>query len=141
MLTRRSLGIALGGAAVLAASEAQASRVAVMQSFENQPWNAPANARFNPARASQAIIRAAQANNWTVQTSADGRLQATLLVRNKHTINVAIVAQPGTFSVTYAGSHNMNYQKGPDGRDWIHPNYNVWVRTLCNGIRVELEKG
>lgn len=142
MLTRRSLGLALGGAAVaLAAREAQASRIGLMHSFENQPWSAPANAAFNPAKARQAVIRAAQANNWTTETSADGRLLATLLVRGKHTINVAVTVMQATFSVTYSGSHNMNYQKGPDGRDWIHPNYNVWVRTLVNGIRFELEKG
>jgi hypothetical protein len=142
MLTRRSLGLALGGAALaLTATEAQASRIGLMHSFENQPFNGPANAAFNPARARQAVTRAAQANNWTVQTGADGRMVSTLLVRGKHTINVAVTVQPGTFSVTYVGSHNMNYQKGPDGKDWIHPNYNVWVRTLCNGIRFELEKG
>jgi hypothetical protein len=142
MLSRRSLGLVLGGAAMsLAATEAQASRIGPMQSFENQPWTAPTNAAFNPARARQAVTRAAQANGWTVETTADGRLLATLLVRGKHTINVAVTVMQGAFSVTYAGSHNMNYQKGPDGRDWIHPNYNVWVRTFCNGIRFELEKG
>lgn len=143
MLTRRSLGVALGGAALtLAATEAQASRIGLMHSFENQPWQAPAtNAAFNPARARQAVIRAAQANGWTTETAADGRLLATLLVRGKHTINVAITVMQGAFTVTYSGSHNMNYQKGPDGRDWIHPNYNVWVRTLSNAIRFELEKG
>jgi hypothetical protein len=140
MLSRRSLGLALGGAALtLSATGAQATRIGLMHSFENQPWTVPGNA-FNPARARQAVIRAAQANRWTTEAIAGERLLATLLVRGKHTINVAITVQPGTFSVTYAGSHNMNYQKGPDGRDWIHPNYNVWVRTLCNGIRFELEK-
>jgi len=142
MLTRRSLGFALSGAALaLAATEAKASRIGLMESFNNQSWNAPANVAFNPAKARQAVTRAAHANNWTSQTGADGRLVATLLVRGKHTVNVAVEVQAGSFSVIYVGSHNMNYQKGPDGRDWIHPNYNIWVRTLCNGIRFELEKG
>lgn len=143
MLTRRILGLTLGAAAVaLAGGEAQAARVGLMHSFVNQPWNAPAtNAAFNPARARQAVIRAAQANQWTTEITADGRLLATLLVRGKHTVVVAIAVIPGAFSITYASSHNMNYQKGPDGKDWIHPNYNVWVRTLANSIRFELEKG
>lgn len=143
MLTRRLLSLTLGAAPLaLTAGEAWASRVGIMHSFENQPWTAPAaNAAFNPARARQAVIRAAQANNWTTETTIDGRLLATLLVRGKHTIVVAITVMSGAFSITYASSHNMNYQKGPDGKDWIHPNYNVWVRTLANAIRFELEKG
>lgn len=143
MLTRRLLGLALGAATLaLAAGEAQAARVGLMHSFENQPWTPPvANAAFNPARARQAVTRAAQANKWTTEVTADGRLLATLLVRGKHTIVVAITVMPGVFSITYASSHNMNYQKAPDGKDWIHPNYNVWVRTLVNSIRFELEKG
>ncbi len=143
MLTRRTLSLTMGTATLtLAAGEAQASRIGLMHSFENQPWTAPAtNAAFNPARARQAVIRAAQANQWTTETTVDGRLLATLLVRGKHTVVVAITVMPGVFSITYANSHNMNYQKAPDGKDWIHPNYNVWVRTLANSIRFELEKG
>jgi hypothetical protein len=143
MLSRRSLSWALGGAALtLAAGEAQASRIQPMQSFDNQPWNAPTgNAAVNSARTRQAVTRAAQANKWTTEVTADGRLLATLFVRGKHTIIVSVVVQPGVFSVGYSSSINMNYQKGTDGKDWIHPNYNVWVRTLVNAIRFELEKG
>ena len=143
MLSRRSLSWALGGAALtLAAGEAQASRIQPMQSFDNQPWNAPTtNAAFSPAKTRQAVTRAAQANKWTTEVTADGRLLATLFVRGKHTIVVAVVVQPGVFSVSYSSSNNMNYQKAPDGKDWIHPNYNVWVHTLVNSIRFELEKG
>jgi len=143
MLSRRSLSLALPGVALtMVAGEAHAARVQPMQSFDNQPWNAPTtNAAFSPAKTRQAVIRAAQANKWTTEVTADGRLLATLFVRGKHTIVVSVVVQSGVFSVGYSSSINMNYQKAPDGKDWIHPNYNVWVRTLVNAIRFELEKG
>ncbi len=87
----------------------------------------------------QAIKTAAAANEWTLSNSEDGKLLATLFVRNKHTVVVEITYDTEKYSLQYKDSINMKYGT-QNGKPVIHPFYNRWVETLKEAIRVELLK-
>lgn len=88
----------------------------------------------------QAIIAAARTNNWTVTQAASGdKINATLVVRDKHTVTVSIPYDSQKYKIAYVSSINMNERK-EDGKILIHPFYNRWVNTLAKSIRAELGK-
>jgi len=87
----------------------------------------------------QAIIAAASNKSWSIAHQADGKLLATLIVRNKHTIVVEIAYAADTYSLRYKDSINMKFDQR-DGQPVIHPYYNRWVQELKDAIRIELLK-
>lgn len=91
------------------------------------------------ARVKQAIQAGATAKNWTVAQQADGKLQATLKVRGKHTVIVQIAYTAEKYSLTYQDSIDMNYGQR-NGEPVIHPFYNNWVADLKESIRSEMLK-
>ncbi|WP_431098143.1 hypothetical protein [Polaromonas aquatica] len=91
------------------------------------------------ARVKQAIQAGATAKNWTVAQQADGKLQATLKVRGKHTVIVQIAYTPEKYSLIYQDSIDMDYGQR-NGEPVIHPFYNKWVADLKESIRGELVK-
>ncbi|HQU88521.1 MAG TPA: hypothetical protein PK620_07640 [Denitromonas sp.] len=116
-------------------------------------WAQGGGQQATPDQVRDAIIRACQEKGWTVTPTTDAdTLIATLVVRNKHTIQTSISYSANTFSVTYAGSTNMNYAiKEPNPytpsvsagdvqvrTEVIHPNYNRWVSSLVSAIRSRL---
>jgi hypothetical protein len=86
-------------------------------------------------RVKQAITDAARAKNWTVAYEPSGRILATLVVRNKHTVTVEIEYSGEKYSIKYRDSVNMKHEGA-----MIHPFYNKWVGDLKDTIRVELLK-
>ncbi|HZX32584.1 MAG TPA: hypothetical protein VFF03_14620 [Rhodocyclaceae bacterium] len=118
-----------------------------------------------PATADQvrdAIITAAGLRNWEVTRNAtQNSLTATLNVKGRHSVAVAIPYSAETFSVKYLNSVNMNYRLSEEksaetssdltkvnapaaaikpGTPLIHPSYNRWVQDLMRGIQFELKK-
>ncbi len=87
----------------------------------------------------QAIQVAATAKGWTLAYQADGSILATLFVRGKHTVVVAIAYAADKYSLTYKDSTNMKYGT-QDGQPVIHPFYNTWTQELKEAIRLELLK-
>lgn len=91
----------------------------------------------------QAIIMAGNGKKWTmkkvVQGKATGKIEATLLVRNKHVVIVEIVYSPNKYSIHYKTSNNMN-AAFCNGKTWLHPNYNVWVSQLNNEIQAKIDQ-
>jgi hypothetical protein len=87
----------------------------------------------------QAIMKAGGARGWSIAHQAEGKLLATLIVRNKHTIAVEIGYSAEKYSLMYANSSNMKYGQR-DGQPVIHPYYNKWVQELKEAIRLELLK-
>jgi hypothetical protein len=91
----------------------------------------------------RAIILAGSANKkegWNIREEGEGALTATLVVRGKHTARVNIKYNPTRFSIVYRDSENLKFEKGKDGRDHIHPNYNKWVANLLRAITQEIQK-
>lgn len=118
-----------------------------------------------PATADQvrdAIITAAGLRNWEATRNANqDSITATLNVRGKHSVAVAIPYSAEKFSIKYLNSANMNYRLSDDksaeassdlsklnaptaalkpGIPLIHPSYNRWVQDLMRGIQFELKK-
>lgn len=81
-----------------------------------------------------AIRRAAVAHRWVVSKVEDGHLQADLTV-DRHFIKVDIAYSTTAYSITYNDSRVMLY----DGKQ-IHKNYNRWVGTLSDQIRLEISQ-
>ena len=97
-------------------------------------------ANMTPVEVRDAITRAGNTNKWTVQDaggSGESRLEASLVVRNKHKIVVDIPYTADKYSLLYKNSNNMNYA-ACDGERYIHPNYNVWVNRFNQEIQKEL---
>ena len=90
----------------------------------------------------KAIVEAARKNKWNIGNVAGGKiggkLEASLLVRGKHTVIVEIPYTAEKYSLLYKESTNMNYASCESER-YIHPNYNVWVGRLQQAIVTELE--
>ena len=89
------------------------------------------------AEVRQAILAAAEAKGWVIAPQPDGKLLATLKVRNKHAIVVEISYAADQYSLTYKESINMNYAER-DGEQLIHPNYNKWTQGLIDAIHTEM---
>jgi hypothetical protein len=105
----------------------------------------------------QSIQAAAGAKAWSIAFQADGKLLATLNVRNKHVIVVEIAYSADKYSLRYKDSTNMKFGEASEpqaaglsglspsrpigpGTKVIHPYYNKWVAELKDAIRVELLK-
>lgn len=85
-----------------------------------------------------AIVRGGLAHDWQITPDGDGKLVASINVRNKHFAKVNIVYSPTSYSVTYRESTNLEYT--PGATPLIHPNYNRWVDTLIKDINGELRR-
>jgi len=150
------IGLLLVGG--LAAGPAQAQRAPVP--IVNHPDIPVATGSGKPLQADQvkqAIQAAAKIKGWTLAYEPSGRILATLVVRNKHTVVVEIPYSAEKYSLLYHDSVNMKYSPGtgraapydassrmrgyqqPAGQV-IHPFYNDWVRELKEAIRLELLK-
>jgi len=145
-------------ASALGASQAVAQRLAVP--IINHPDVAVATSSGKPVQADQvkqAIQAAAKAKGWALAFAPGGKVLATLVVRNKHTVVVEIAYSAERYSLMYKDSVNMKYaphaqsdshinsvnntytRGGYDG-PVIHPFYNNWVQDLQDAIRQELLK-
>ena len=69
-----------------------------------------------------------------IEPTSDGNLLATVVVRNKHTVRVAISNTATDFTVKYHSSIDMKETKTPEGLT-IHPFYNRWVGDLVKAIK------
>ena len=82
-----------------------------------------------------AIVKACADNNWRVSEPAPNTIEATIVVRNKHTVVVSIPYTATHYNINYKSSINMEYKAKSDGSSSIHPNYNKWVGILDKSIR------
>ena len=83
----------------------------------------------------EAILGALAARDWVAAEDQPGMIQASLFVR-AHTAKVRIEYDADSFSINYVDSTNLKYQKRSDGTEYIHDNYNSWVRILMREIAV-----
>lgn len=112
--------------------------------------------RLQAEQVKAAILAAAKEKGWGLAFEPSGKVLATLVVRNKHTVMVEIAYSAEKYSLTYRDSINMKYSPGSDRTPYdlsssmrgyrqpagpvIHPFYNDWVRELKDAIRLELLK-
>ncbi|HUT50341.1 MAG TPA: hypothetical protein VM325_13445 [Alphaproteobacteria bacterium] len=92
----------------------------------------PARPGVTMRQIERAIISAGSVRGWAVRPVSPGQLIAILNIR-RHTAEVTISYTPKRFSITYKTSHNLLYRKSGE-TEYIHRNYNSWVRFLRNDI-------
>lgn len=64
-------------------------------------------------------------------------MQATLVVRNKHTVKVDVTYDAQSIRFKYLGSANMNYELEDDVAE-SHPNYMKWMDNVRRDIEMSL---
>lgn len=69
-------------------------------------------------------------SGWTPKNIDANTIEASIVVRGKHTVVVSIPYSAGAYSIKYKSSINMNYELKKEGGYSIHPNYNKWVTRL-----------
>ena len=82
-----------------------------------------------------AIVKACADTGWRATDVAPNTVEATIMVRNKHTVVVSIPYTATHYNINYKSSINMEYKTKSDGSSSIHPNYNKWVGILDKSIR------
>ncbi|NCB23188.1 MAG: hypothetical protein EOM56_10195 [Deltaproteobacteria bacterium] len=82
-----------------------------------------------------AIVKACADTGWRATDVAPNTIEATIMVRNKHTVVVSIPYTATHYSINYKASTNMEYKAKSDGSAYIHPNYNNWVSRLDKAVR------
>ncbi len=127
------LAAAVTGIFVLGAMPASA--LDLVQNFENYQITTQTRVPPSPQEVRDAIIAAGSALDWRFADEGPARLRGTLVVRGRHTVEVAIPYSAERFSVLYTGSDNMRYDASTR---MIHPNYNVWARQLVDRIAGQL---
>lgn len=107
--------------------------------FENVPVVTGSGKPATEEQVKTAIIAAQAAHGWVITPAGNGKLLANVNVRSKHMATLDISYSADKYSLIYQTSVNLNYDTR-NGEAIIHPNYNKWVATLVNDIRVELLK-
>ena len=102
--------------------------------INNPTFVISASKNLTKAQVRDAIYAACPQTGWAARDISSNTIEATLRVRNKHTVVVDIVYSPNDYTIRYKSSDNM--RTGGDGT--IHPNYNKWVDNLHRNIDTEL---
>ena len=85
-----------------------------------------------------AILKGCADKNWRAVEVDAHTIEATNLVRGKHTVVVSIPYTAQAYAINYKSSSNMGYKAKSDGTFSIHPNYNKWVNNLEQAIRMNI---
>lgn len=102
---------------------------------EPAPITVPAG--LQTAAVEKAIRTGLLRREWTAQPISEGHMQATLVVRNKHTVKVDVAYDAQSIRFKYLSSANMNYEL-EDGVAEIHPNYMKWMDNVRRDIEISL---
>jgi|SaaInlStandDraft_2_1057019.scaffolds.fasta_scaffold91894_2 hypothetical protein len=85
----------------------------------------------------KAIVRAGTYRIWVAKPVAPGHLEATNVIRNKHTVVVDILFNTETFSIDYKSSTILDWNPATKA---IRPNYNSWVELLEADFKAEIQR-
>jgi hypothetical protein len=85
----------------------------------------------------KAISSGLVGRGWYLTSKKPGDLVAKIIVRNKHTLVVAIKYTNKMFDIDYKSSDNLNYHES-DGKKYLHPYAISWMNNLSNDIQAQL---
>ncbi len=83
----------------------------------------------------QIIGQALAGRGWMVTKDDPGDLESTLMTRG-HTAKIHVAYDAKTVTIRYLDSSNLKYWKSPGGVEYIHQNYNGWIRRLVHDMAV-----
>ena len=93
----------------------------------------PIVAASSPDATSSAIKKALSHRGWLVAKEEPGKVYATLHLR-VHTAKILISYDADRVSIQYVDSDKLKYRKDKNGREYIHKNYNSWIKNLLKDI-------
>ena len=131
----------------IAAGAAQGSRANTLQNIERTPHFSPKDS--SPASLVRAIELAGNSAGWSLEEESEQGVLLSTVVR-RHRASVFVGFDETYFWIEYVDSINLNHSpndrtinrggrkkelvRGPV----IHPNYNIWVATLAEQIRMAM---
>lgn len=83
----------------------------------------------------KAIYSGCIAKKWIPKRIGPNDIQASIMVRGKHSITVSIPFSEESFSILFFSAENMDYKERSQK---IHPNYNRWTSLLIQSILQEI---
>ena len=102
--------------------------------IENNSISDIANKSASMTEVEKAIFRAGGGLGWVMKKIKDGKIQATLTLR-QHVAVVIISYDSKEYSIMYQDSTNLDYNSAANT---IHKNYNGWVQNLNKAIQVQV---
>jgi len=132
--------IALFTLALLLTTSIVFARAAPMQTYNDIAISGNDGKALQMEQIKKAIQAVATKREWITKSDGEGKLIATLDVRGKHSVVIAITYSTTQYSMTYKDSTNLNYKAKEGSATEIHPGYNKWLDTLKKEISLELQK-
>ena len=91
----------------------------------------------DPNAVEQAILKGLANRQWLARQERPGVIVGTLNIRD-HQAVIRIEYTATSYSIRYADSKALMYQRKPNGEEVIHRNYNGWVKNLVHDINATL---
>ena len=120
--------LVLGTAVLLAACQTMAP----IENVSNVSVSTRTNKSLTEVQVRDAIARGGAGLGWIMKDAGPGKMHGVLLIRT-HTAEVDIAYSTSTYSITYSSSVNLQ-----EGAGKIHRQYNIWIRSLTQGINNQL---
>ncbi len=91
----------------------------------------------DPNAVEQAILKALANRHWLASQEAPGVIVGTLNIRD-HQAMIRIEYTETSYSIRYADSRALMYERKANGQEVIHRNYNGWIKNLVHDINASL---
>ena len=88
----------------------------------------------------KAIVAGCSERQWVASDIDNTTIEATIIVRGKHTVVVSIPYTENSYSIEYKSSVNMDYKPNSDGTFSINRSYNNWVNNLYQAINANITR-
>jgi hypothetical protein len=95
-------------------------------------------ANFTVEDMREAILKGCLDAGWQAAQIDANTIDATIVVRGKHTVVVSIPYTAESYAINYKSSINMAYKDKSDGGVAIHGAYNRWVDNLHAAIEKQI---
>ena len=104
-----------------------------LQPVDTPTIELPPGSAIRDPQIEQAILNALNTYRWHVGQIQPGRVQADILVRERHQAAITIDYNPRDIFIRYRSSQGLEYKNGK-----IHRTYNRWVKYLKLEIEHQL---
>lgn len=83
----------------------------------------------------EVIQKALMRRGWAIGKEEPGAIHA-MLSNSAYTAVILLTYDAESVNISYSDSTNLKYRKNRKGREYIHKNYNKWIKRLAGDIRV-----
>lgn len=112
------------------------SKVQAAPLVNPQPIQVPCETSLKDVK--KGIWLALIGRTWNPVDKGEGLIEATVVVRGKHTLVVDIKYDTKSVAIRYKDSDNLSYHVSNDGKATIHRNANSWMENIAKDTRNQL---